>query len=230
MSFSCNYPKCVAKITEGYKYCQCHSGWIRTNGLCYNCLAKKENPKFKLCSVCHQKDFECREMGKSTTCQYPYCLEQTTENHRYCQCHHVYVLKSGLCYNCCHKKEDPQFKLCLACHHADIRARNQDKRQEAIANGLCTNYWKCDKPAQRRGAMCVECYQEYLDKVHPTSERTMVSSLGPTRRAPLKIERPVTKTEVEIPVQEAPTQEAPTQEAPTPSKITPKIRVLTTKQ
>jgi len=34
-------------------------------------------------------------------------------------------------------------------------------REEAIAEGRCTNYWKCKAPASRRGGMCDACFHEY---------------------------------------------------------------------
>lgn len=228
---ACQYTNCSAKTTDGYKYCQCHSGWIRRSGLCYECLQKKEDTRFKLCSACHQKELAMQ--ARPPTCHFPDCAAAVTGEHRFCQCHHIFLLKNGLCYNCCGKKEITEFKLCQACHQAELRAKSHEQRQEAIRNGLCTNYWKCKKPAVRRGAMCEECYQEYLNKVHPEGSRPEVPRpLTPitTKRAPLNIARPMPVAEENLPTEaDAPkeVQTAPEEVQPALEEVQPTAEPVT---
>lgn len=58
----CHYSNCNVICGE-YKYCRFHNAHIRRNGLCFNCLKKKENILYKLCFACYQED-----KSKSSTC------------------------------------------------------------------------------------------------------------------------------------------------------------------
>lgn len=151
---SCHYPDCVTK-TDGHRYCRYHNAWIRQNGLCFQCLQRKENPQNKHCSICHHNEQKCH---------YPNCQAATDSMHPYCPAHATWIRQDGLCYKCLIRKEDPQFKFCAACHREELWASSQVNRQLAIKQGLCTNYWRCHAPAVRAGSLCASCYQEYLLK------------------------------------------------------------------
>ena len=104
------------------------------------------------------------------TCEYENCSAQvhlkegqSKVGALYCVPHLEYIRNHGLCLGCRNPKERPEVKLCLAC----FQGLNSRKRQLAIDAGLCTNFWKCQKPAVRRGQMCSSCYEEYLAKKYP---------------------------------------------------------------
>jgi len=193
---NCEYPDCLMKTMRG-RYCPCHHQWLIKSGQCYNCRKQKENPRAKVCMACHQI-----ELLDAKTCHFPECKAETEvrkgseERYRYCRCHSSWLIKHGLCYNCCYQKEVAELKLCTQCHQMEQRAAGQAKRIQAIQKGLCTNYWKCEKEAARRGGMCTECYVEFVQKrspqggVAPQSEPAVVTSQFQKRKwpAPAKVD------------------------------------------
>jgi hypothetical protein len=154
--------------------------WVRESGLCNNCLAKKDNPRNKLCSACH-----LAEHMADGTCHYTGCHAPTTGGHPYCPIHAAWIKRNGLCYKCLHRKEYLEFKVCETCHRVDVLVREQLKRQLAIKQGLCSNHWMCRNPAAAQGRMCQSCYEQY-NKTHPRPEAS--------ERGNLSIERPMPPT------------------------------------
>lgn len=143
---TCNYSKCKESVPQGYKYCRQHSWYIREKGLCFNCLKKKDDSAFRLCSACFQQE-----------------REETRESRR------QEAIEKGLCTNFwkCSKKATRNGGMCPDCYQeyqGKQEERQQQQRQEAIDAGLCTNFWKCSGPATIPGGMCERCFQEYLLK------------------------------------------------------------------
>lgn len=103
-------------------------------------------------------------------CEFPNCSSETGE-HKFCQPHHFWVRRNNLCQACLKPKvpqdpknpDDPAFihPLCTECFAVQRDRVRQQKRQEAIDAGLCTNFWMCKEPATRNGGMCDQCFHEY---------------------------------------------------------------------
>lgn len=137
----CKYPNCTA-VSGEKQYCQHHIRFIIETGLCYNCVAPKENKEHRLCRKC-------------------YTTESVSKRQE--------AITAGKCANFwkCHRDATQGQHLCQVCF-ADLakqrEARNLKLRQTAIETGKCTNYWRCDKPASRVGGMCLDCYRGYLQQ------------------------------------------------------------------
>lgn len=143
---TCKYPKCKESVPQGFKYCRQHSWYIREKGLCFNCLKKKDEPDFRLCSACHQQEREeTRESRRQEAIEKGLCTN-------FWKCSKKATRKGGMCPDCYQEYQDKQ------------EERQQQQRQEAIDAGLCTNFWKCSGPATIPGGMCEKCFQEYLLK------------------------------------------------------------------
>ena len=107
---SCQFTNCQ-QMTDGHKFCQCHNFWVRSQGLCYNCLKIKENTDHKLCQTCY--------MAQQAPCHYPKCTEKTVGQYAYCHCHALWIKSQKLCYKCLQPKEQPKHRLCLKCHQEE---------------------------------------------------------------------------------------------------------------
>jgi hypothetical protein len=92
-----------------------------------------------------------------TKCAYPGCAS-VTSGYKYCRPHSAWIRAQALCYDCLQPKESPEHRLCSGCYLIE----KMRKREQAVEAGLCTNYWKCKAPATKKGAMCANCFHEYM--------------------------------------------------------------------
>jgi hypothetical protein len=97
-------------------------------------------------------------MERKGYCAWPKCGKAS--GYRYCSYHNGQIKYAGLCYNCRQKKEHTEHRLCAACFSAE----NEVKRQTAVSQGKCTNFWKCTNPASCSGGMCAQCFKEFSMK------------------------------------------------------------------
>ena len=165
----CAFPKCRSKSGE-FAYCKFHNQKIRDDGLCYTCLAVKEDVTHKVCQKCHYAKIDAKyqeavDHGCCTNyrkCQKPAvhqagmcadCFREYKENKRQA------AIDAGRCIQFwkCDKPASQQGGMCVDCY----RDYKNAKRQEAIDGDRCVNWWKCVKPATKKGGMCVDCFKSY---------------------------------------------------------------------
>jgi hypothetical protein len=99
---SCKFTKCNEKIQKEFKYCKKHIFVIKSTGLCYNCLNKKDNIAHRLCHTCHLNehkkliDEHRLKAASEGKCINLYC-DAPSHNGNMCdKCYRSYMIKKGL--------------------------------------------------------------------------------------------------------------------------------------
>lgn len=90
MTQSCKYPNCCAPVSVEHKFCLPHNSWIRQNGLCCNCLRKKDQPDHRLCETCHRVE---TGQGRQIAIDAGLCTN-------YWKCKKTASRRGGMCTQC----------------------------------------------------------------------------------------------------------------------------------
>lgn len=130
-----------------------------------------------------------------TVCDFPDCAADSF-GYKYCRAHNAWIRANKLCYNCRQIKEAQEHQLCSICFLAEQQKQRQLLRARASEQGLCSNYWKCVKPASIHGGMCADCFHEYQTsrgQVKPTIA-SVFQGLGRPVAKPAPTHKPFPKT------------------------------------